>query len=152
MATTSRILIIDDNVNLARGFAIALGRAGYEVAVAHTADDGLRLAAEFAPDAILLDFRMPFVNGVGFLYRLREIRPLRDVPVMVVTGASVTEETRRDLRELRAALRFKPLALAALLEETRALLATRDTSDRSYATGGRLAADGASRVESFPRI
>ena len=49
MATTSRILIIDDNVNLARGFAIALGRAGYEVAVAHTADDGLRLAAEFEP-------------------------------------------------------------------------------------------------------
>ena len=152
MATTPRILIIDDNVNLARGFAIALGRAGYDVAVAHTAEDGLRLAAEFEPDAILLDFRMPFVNGVGFLYRLREIPPLRDVPVMVITGAVVTNEMWQDLNELRATLRFKPLALAALLEDTRALLAVRDTSNRSHAPGGRLAEDGDPRVLSFPRI
>ena len=121
MADSPRILIIDDNVNLARGFAIALGRAGYDVAVAHTAEDGLSLAAEFEPDAILLDFRMPFVNGVGFLYRLREIRPLRNVPVMVITGASVNEETRKDLQDLHATLRFKPLTLTGLVEETRAL-------------------------------
>ena len=86
MQTDARVLIIDDNVNLARGFALALERAGYHVAVAHTADDGLRLAADQHPDAILLDFRMPFVNGVGFLYRLRQLPGLRDVPVMVITG------------------------------------------------------------------
>ena len=67
MADSPRILIIDDNVNLARGFATALCREGYDVLVAHTAD-GLRLATELEPNAILLDFRMPFVNGVGFLY------------------------------------------------------------------------------------
>jgi DNA-binding response OmpR family regulator len=128
MADNPRILIIDDNVNLARGFAIALNRAGYDAVVAHTADDGLSLAAEHQPDAILVDFRMPFVNGVGFLYRLRELPSLRDVPVMVITGASVNEETRKDLQELRATLRFKPLALAALLEDMRALLAARNTS------------------------
>src|SRR5262245_42697044 len=104
MADSSRILIIDDNVNLARGFATALCRAGYDVVVAHTADDGLRLATELEPEAILLDFRMPFVNGVGFLYRLREQPRLRDVPVMVITGASVTEETSKDLQDLRATL------------------------------------------------
>lgn len=128
MMPSPRILIIDDNVNLARGFAIALNRAGYDAVVAHTADDGLSLAAEHQPDAILLDFRMPFVNGVGFLYRLRELRSLRDVPVMVITGESVNQETRKDLQDLRATLRFKPLALTALLEETCALLATRHTS------------------------
>jgi len=131
MATIPHILIIDDNVNLARGFATALARAGYDASVAHTADDGLTLAAELLPDAILLDFRMPFVNGVGFLYRLREARPLRNVPVMVITGASVNEETRKDLEELRATLRFKPLALSDLLEATRALLATRNSSTRT---------------------
>ena len=127
MATSPRILIIDDNVHLARGFALALDRAGYEVSVAHTADDGLRLAADRPPDAILLDFRMPFVNGVGFLYRLRQVPPLRHVPVMVITGASVNEETRKDLQDLHATLRFKPLALTELLEGTRALLATPTT-------------------------
>jgi two-component system, OmpR family, KDP operon response regulator KdpE len=134
MANNPRVLIIDDNVNLARGFAIALGRAGYDVAVAHTADDGLQLAASQQPDAILLDFQMPFVNGVGFLYRLREMRSLREVPVMVITGMSVNEETRKDLQELRATLRFKPLALIDLLEETRALLASRATPYTSGVT------------------
>jgi DNA-binding response OmpR family regulator len=128
MKTDARVLIIDDNVNLARGFALALERAGYEVAVAHTADDGLRLAAEQPPDAILLDFRMPFVNGVGFLYRLRDLPDLCEVPVMVITGGTVNQETLADLQDLHASLRFKPLALSQLLEETRALLATRDTS------------------------
>jgi DNA-binding response OmpR family regulator len=126
--TDARILIIDDNVNLARGFATALGRAGYDVCLAHTAEEGLRLAAERSPHAILLDFRMPFVNGVGFLYRLRQVPTLRDVPVMVITGASVDDETLADLRDLHASLRFKPLALPDLLEETRTLVATQHPS------------------------
>ena len=126
--TDARVLIIDDNVNLAKGFAMALGRAGYDVSVAHTADDGLRLAAERQPDAILLDFRMPFVNGVGFLYRLRELPGLHNVPVMVITGGTVSQETLADLRDLHASLRFNPLALSQLLEETHALVAARDIS------------------------
>jgi DNA-binding response OmpR family regulator len=129
-----RVLIIDDNVNLARGFALALGRNGYDVSVAHAAEDGLRLAAEQLPDAILLDFRMPFVNGVGFLYRLRELPGLRDIPVMVITGAPVNDETLADLQDLHASLRYKPLALTDLLEETKALLATPSISQPLNAT------------------
>ena len=71
---------------------------------------------------------MPFVNGVGFLYRLRQLPPLRDVPVMVITGASVDDETLADLRDLHASLRFKPLALTDLLDETRTLVAAQNTS------------------------
>ena len=71
---------------------------------------------------------MPFVNGVGFLYRLRELPGHRDVPVMVLTGASVDEETLADLHDLHASLRCKPVALKELLEETRSLIATRTIS------------------------
>jgi len=142
MKTDARVLIIDDNVNLARGFALALERAGYHVAVAHTADDGLKLAAEQPPDAILLDFRMPFVNGVGFLYRLRELAGLHDVPVMVITGETVNQETLADLQDLNASLRFKPLALPQLLEETRALVAARDISQTLDMKEGNRSAAG----------
>jgi hypothetical protein len=47
---------------------------------------------------------------------------------MVITGASVSEETRRDLQDLHATLRFKPVTLTDLLEDTRALLATPNAS------------------------
>ena len=121
MASTT-VLIIDDNVNLARGFAVGLANAGYLVDVAHSAHDGLALAASLHPQLIVLDFQMPFVNGVGFLYRLRGIPTLADTPVMVVTGVCVTDEILEQLRELHAELRFKPLGLSALLSEVDMLL------------------------------
>ena len=118
------ILIVDDNINLALGFAKALTNAGYTTHAAHTAEDGLRLARVEHPDGIILDIGMPFINGVGFLYRLRALPAHGHTPVMVVTGASLNEETRAELRELRAVVKFKPLGLEQLLAETRMLLAS----------------------------
>jgi len=122
MSQTITILIVDDNVNLAQGFAKVLKSAGYDAHTAYTAEEGLRLAQVHCPAAIILDIRMPFVNGVGFLYRLRAQAAHRQTPVMVLTGASVNEEMRSELSDLRALLRFKPLGMAELLAETRLLL------------------------------
>jgi DNA-binding response OmpR family regulator len=116
------ILVIDDHVSLARAVALALERAGYVVHVAHTAEDGLELAAREHPAAIILDLRMPFINGTGFLYRLRALPRHRDTPVLVVTGAAVNDEIHAELTDLRAVLRFKPLAMSDLRSEVHALL------------------------------
>jgi two-component system, OmpR family, manganese sensing response regulator len=116
------ILIIDDNVNLAKGFALVLQRSGYRVNVAHTAEEGLRLAQADNPAAVVVDFRMPFINGAGFLYRLRACAKHANTPVLVVTAAAVTDEMRAQLAELRAELRFKPLGVQDLLSEVAALV------------------------------
>jgi DNA-binding response OmpR family regulator len=116
------ILIIDDNVNLAKGFALVLQRSGYRVNVAHTAEEGLRLAQADNPAAVVVDFRMPFINGAGFLYRLRASARHANTPVLVVTAAAVTDEMRAQLAELRAELRFKPLGVQELLAEVGALV------------------------------
>ena len=123
MIAAQTILVVDDHVNLARAFAMALESKGYVVHVAHTAEDGLRLAQTEHPAAIILDLRMPFINGTGFLYRLRACAAHTNTPVMVVTGESVNEEMRADLADLRAVLRFKPLGMNQLLTEVGALLA-----------------------------
>jgi len=116
------ILIIDDNVNLAKGFALVLQRSGYRVNVAHTAEEGLRLAQADNPAAVVVDFRMPFINGAGFLYRLRACAKHANTPVLVVTAAAVTDEMRAQLTELHAELRFKPLGVQDLLSEVGALV------------------------------
>jgi two-component system, OmpR family, manganese sensing response regulator len=116
------ILIIDDNVNLAKGFALVLQRSGYRVNVAHTAEEGLRLAQADAPAAVVVDFRMPFINGAGFLYRLRACPRHANTPVLVLTGAVVTDEMRGELADLRAEVRFKPLGVEELLSEVAALV------------------------------
>jgi DNA-binding response OmpR family regulator len=116
------ILIIDDNVNLAKGFALVLQRSGYRVNVAHTAEEGLRLANAENPAAVVVDFRMPFINGAGFLYRLRACPKHANTPVLVLTGATVTDEMRAQLADLHAELRLKPLGVDELLAEVGALL------------------------------
>jgi DNA-binding response OmpR family regulator len=132
------ILIIDDNVNLAKGFALVLQRSGYRVNVAHTAEEGLRLAQADNPAAVVVDFRMPFINGAGFLYRLRACAKHANTPVLVVTAAAVTDEMRAQLAELRAELRFKPLGVQDLLSEVGALVGD-PVSPRASAQPGQVA-------------
>ena len=122
MVVRPSVLVVDDNVPLARAFALALERAGYAVRMAHSAEEGLRLAESVQVSAIVLDLRMPFINGAGFLYRLRAFGQHRHTPVLVVTGGAVDEEMRADLAELGAVLRFKPIGLHALIGEVDALL------------------------------
>ena len=122
MTSALTVLVVDDDVDVARLVGLALVRAGYVVHIAYTAEDGLRLAQSERPAAIIVDLRMPFINGTGFLYRLRACPDHRETPVMVVTGESVTDEMRADLAALRAVLRFKPLGMSELITEVRALL------------------------------
>src|SRR5437016_5191978 len=64
MSTPARILIVDDDETVLQTFAKALSLEGYDVRVAASPLIGLQEIEETAPDAILLDLRMPFVNGV----------------------------------------------------------------------------------------
>jgi DNA-binding response OmpR family regulator len=117
------ILIVDDDVVLARAFARALIGEGYDVRAVHTAEEALQIVRAKPPDAIILDFRMPLINGAGFLYRLRAQAAHRTIPVLVVTGESFLEDdVLAELRDLGAAVRVKPLGLEEFLQATRALL------------------------------
>jgi DNA-binding response OmpR family regulator len=122
MTTSPTILVVDDNVTLAGAVARMLTSAGYTVQTAFTAEDGFNLAKAREPAAIVLDLSMPFVNGVGLLFRLRALPALARTPVLIVTGMTLTEETRADLATLGAVIRFKPLEMSELLTEIRDLL------------------------------
>ncbi len=75
------------------------------------AETGLREATAYHADAIIVDFSMPLINGLGFLYRLRTSDEHRNTPVAIVTGAVVDDSVQAELNELGAELRFKPLWL-----------------------------------------
>jgi len=128
------VLVVDDDVSLARLEGLALVRAGYVVHIAHTAEDGMRLAQSEQPAAIIVDLRMPFINGTGFLYRLRASPQHRDTPVMVVTGEAESDEMRADMAALRAVLRFKPLGMSEFITEVRALLSHPPQSSSALAS------------------
>src|SRR4051794_21392577 len=82
----SRILIVDADEGVTQTFARMLRLEGFQVQTAISAESGLHEAEEGHPDAIILDLRMPLVDGLGFLRRLREHDEYRFTPVAIVTG------------------------------------------------------------------
>ena len=122
-STIPKILIVDDDESVTQTFASMLRLEGYQVRTAVSAETGLRLAQESQPDAIILDLRMPLVDGLTFLRRLRADDPPRATPVAIVTGDYFLEDEISDeLRGLGAELRFKPMWLEDLVGLARDLL------------------------------
>jgi len=120
---TATILIVDDDEGVTQTFARMLRLEGYLVRTAVTAEKGLQVAAESPPDAIILDLRMPLVDGLGFLRTLRATATERTIPVAIVTGDYFLDDAvSNELRELGAELRFKPMWLEDLVGLARNLL------------------------------
>jgi CheY-like chemotaxis protein len=105
MGSARRVLVIDDDDGVRAMFSRVLTGEGYSVQVAATAEAALGQVEQKRPDAIILDLRMPLINGVGFLYRLREDPANQDIAVGVITGElALDAATVNDLRTLCAAL------------------------------------------------
>jgi DNA-binding response OmpR family regulator len=90
-----RILVIDDAPDLALIMRMLLERAGHEVISADNGRKGLRRFYEDRPDVVILDLRMPGLDGWETLERIRD---LSDVPVLIVSGQTPTPEERQRLR------------------------------------------------------
>jgi DNA-binding response OmpR family regulator len=120
---TATILIVDDDEGVTQTFARMLRLEGYQVRTAQSAELGLQEAESAQPDAIILDLRMPLVDGLGFLRRLRARDEHRNTPVAIVTGDYFLDDAiSREVRELGADLKFKPLWLEDLVGLAHTLL------------------------------
>ena len=117
-----RILIVDDQPEVLRVYARALEVDGCEAVTAPSAAAAMDLINDSPPDAILIDLKMPYVNGLGFLYRLRATHP--HIPVAIVTGLpSLDAQTTQEIQELGAELAFKPMTIGEVQTVARRLLA-----------------------------
>ena len=78
------ILVIEDEVSLAKNIRTYLKRFGHDVQCATTAGEGLKLFQSFAPDVVLLDLRLPDVDGLELLPKLRAVDP--DAKIVLITA------------------------------------------------------------------
>jgi two-component system nitrogen regulation response regulator GlnG len=81
-----RLLVIDDEEAICWGLAELARRVKWEVATASTAEQGLALARDKSPDLVLLDVRLPGMDGLAALPKLREIASQAQVVVMTAHG------------------------------------------------------------------
>ena len=122
-----RILIADDEPNIALSLEFLMRDRGYAIAVARNGEEALRLAAEFRPDLVLLDVMMPVINGFEVCRRLRADPLHRGLKILMLTARGRESEVQRGLSEGADAYLTKPFGTQELVAIVDKLMAgTRD--------------------------
>jgi CheY-like chemotaxis protein len=124
-ATTSqcRILIVDDCATSRMLEGFILRRGGYEILSASDGDEALKLAVDAAPDIVLLDLKMPGVDGLEVLKQFKRWACTREIPVIVVTSSGDPDARAEAAQSGCDGFLTKPVDAQALLravEETSA--------------------------------
>lgn len=124
MATASRkqILVVEDNPPLAKSLQELLELAGFEVHVASSGQSAIRHAAEHRPNLVVLDLRLPDMNGYKVCEQLRRFYHASAVPILMLTGMDQPIDQLRGFAHGADAYLTKPCQPPELIETVRLLL------------------------------
>jgi CheY-like chemotaxis protein len=93
----ARILVIDDQQSIRDLLDTLLSRKGYDVVLADGGQKGLEVFRRVHPDVVVLDLKMPGMDGLSVLRQVRSINPTQPVIIMTGAGSPETEEQVRAL-------------------------------------------------------
>lgn len=136
----ARILIVEDEVDIAAAIAERLSGSGFEIAVAHDGAEGLSVARSFRPDLVILDLMLPLVPGYEVCASLQAES---QTPVLMLTALDDETDMLVGLRLGADDYMTKPFSMRELVARVEAILRrVRRSSERSSAhTLGSLAID-----------
>ena len=137
----SKILIVEDEVKIARFVTLELEHEGYEVQSAHDGRSGLQLCESWQPDLMILDLMLPQLSGIEVC---RRIRQTSDVPIIMLTAKDDVSDKVMGLDMGADDYMTKPFAIEELLARIRVAL-KKHRADRALDTGMRTA--GKLRIE-----
>jgi two-component system, OmpR family, alkaline phosphatase synthesis response regulator PhoP len=129
----AKVLIVEDNADLAAGIEYNLSLEGYETCVAEDGRRALTVAEQWSPDVILLDLMLPELDGYQVLQTLRS-RGVK-TPVVILTARGEEADKVRGFRLDADQYVTKPFGVLELLERVRALIrrTARDSAAGAHA-------------------
>lgn len=125
---TAHILLIEDEIKLARFIELELNSEGYRITVAHDGMAGLILARESSPDLVILDWMLPGLTGVEVCRRLRTTG--NKVPVIMLTARDEVQDRVAGLNAGADDYVVKPFSIEELLARVRAHLRRQQEDDQ----------------------
>ena len=114
MAEKNQILIIDDDVLFAEGLSDVLIEKGYKTAVTYSGNGAFEAIKETDFEVILLDIKMPIMNGVQVYKRIKEMSP--QTPVIMMTAFSMEDLVKDALKEGVYGVLYKPLDIDRIVK------------------------------------
>ena len=110
----AQLLVIEDELVLAKNIARYFERQGHSVAVVHDGQAGVASARELRPDVVIVDFQLPALNGLEVI---RELRRMDDeIRIVMITGHGTINLAVEAMKAGSMDLLTKPLSLASLDE------------------------------------
>jgi len=117
-----RLLVVDDEKDIADPLARILSREGYQVSVAYDGEEALSRIKDNDPDVILLDLMLPKLNGFEVLQRIREKHNERWRPVIIISAQQDLETTRKCYHMEADQYLTKPCSTENILRGLRTLI------------------------------
>ena len=117
-----KILVIDDDKSIVELIKVNLEMQGHEILIANDAITGIALANQESPDLIILDLMMPEVDGFTACQRIRQQENIRDIPILMLTALSRTEDKVSGFNAGADDYLTKPFEISELTVRIRALL------------------------------
>ena len=115
---STKILIVEDEIDIREGISEYLSEVGYDVMVAEDGQEGIDLFKSNEFDLVLLDIMLPKINGFGVLSQIREIS---DVPVMMLTAMTDDSSQIMSFNEKADDYITKPFSVVVLHKRIEAL-------------------------------
>jgi two-component system cell cycle response regulator DivK len=109
-----RILVVEDNPLNLKLVRDVLTASGYEVVEAQTGEAGVSLAADCAPDLVLMDLQLPGIDGYEALRLIREDPRIGEVPIVALTAFAMREDRERTARAGFDGYLSKPISVREL--------------------------------------
>jgi two-component system, OmpR family, phosphate regulon response regulator PhoB len=122
LVSAPRILVVEDEIDVALLITYNLEAEGYVVESAARGDEAELRLAESAPDLLILDWMLPGVSGIEICRRLRAREATRTLPVIIVTARNEESERVRGLAVGADDYVVKPFSVIELMARVRALL------------------------------
>ena len=117
------ILVVEDDDKSRKLVRDLLTVKGYEIIEAETGEEGVRLAQERRPGLVLMDIRLPGIDGIQALARLRTEVATREIPVMAMTASVMAGDRQRVLDAGFDAFQSKPIQIRDFVAAVEQLLA-----------------------------
>jgi DNA-binding NtrC family response regulator len=144
--SANRVLIVDDDRDISMLLAALMHKEGLTSLTTHDGETALQMVAEARPDMLLVDVKMPGIDGMGVLKRVKETDP--HLPVVLITAFAEIPASVAAMRAGAFDYLAKPFDHPEVVRVVRAALAERERRRRS--TAAEISADNCLRIMMGP--
>jgi CheY-like chemotaxis protein len=126
-----KILLVEDNEMSRDMLTRRLQRKGYEVAIAVNGEEAVRMAQWLTPDLILMDIRLPVMDGREAMRRIKIMPETQSIPIIALTAHAMAGDIEKCIDAGCDDYDTKPIDLPRLIEKMQALLNNYDNHDKN---------------------